>query len=104
MLRRPPRSTLSSSSAASDVYKRQVQGTRGAGTSPGPEKAHRARDQQQVGRDRDEVRNKADDRPIRTSQQQSQRHADAAECRRGGMALRLLLAGADGPVVSLVPD
>src|SRR5664280_3171542 len=26
MLRRPPRSTLSSSSAASDVYKRQVQG------------------------------------------------------------------------------
>eukprot|EP00828_Plagiopyla_frontata_P005770 TRINITY_DN12390_c0_g1_i1.p3 TRINITY_DN12390_c0_g1~~TRINITY_DN12390_c0_g1_i1.p3 ORF type:complete len:132 (-),score=21.13 TRINITY_DN12390_c0_g1_i1:542-937(-) len=27
MIRRPPRSTLSSSSAASDVYKRQVQGT-----------------------------------------------------------------------------
>eukprot|EP00656_Telonema_subtile_P002434 TRINITY_DN11079_c0_g2_i1.p2 TRINITY_DN11079_c0_g2~~TRINITY_DN11079_c0_g2_i1.p2 ORF type:complete len:105 (+),score=44.59 TRINITY_DN11079_c0_g2_i1:50-364(+) len=26
MIRRPPRSTLSSSSAASDVYKRQVQG------------------------------------------------------------------------------
>src|SRR5664279_6348035 len=30
MIRRPPRSTLSSSSAASDVYKRQ------AGTSPAP--------------------------------------------------------------------
>src|SRR5664280_3728827 len=29
MIRRPPRSTLSSSSAASDVYKRQVQGVPG---------------------------------------------------------------------------
>eukprot|EP00658_Telonema_sp_P-2_P004644 TRINITY_DN11722_c0_g1_i15.p1 TRINITY_DN11722_c0_g1~~TRINITY_DN11722_c0_g1_i15.p1 ORF type:complete len:100 (-),score=16.54 TRINITY_DN11722_c0_g1_i15:553-852(-) len=30
MIRRPPRSTLSSSSAASDVYKRQVQGVQPA--------------------------------------------------------------------------
>src|SRR5674536_184143 len=29
MIRRPPRSTLSSSSAASDVYKRQLMGKRG---------------------------------------------------------------------------
>src|SRR5664279_4229668 len=33
MIRRPPRSTLSSSSAASDVYKRQILG-RGAGLAP----------------------------------------------------------------------
>src|SRR5664280_3862028 len=31
MIRRPPRSTLSSSSAASDVYKRQVEHTEGVG-------------------------------------------------------------------------
>src|SRR5664280_3769503 len=31
MIRRPPRSTLSSSSAASDVYKRQIQGLRDKG-------------------------------------------------------------------------
>src|SRR5674536_173198 len=31
MIRRPPRSTLSSSSAASDVYKRQARGSRGDG-------------------------------------------------------------------------
>src|SRR5665648_1289593 len=33
MIRRPPRSTLSSSSAASDVYKRQVMGPNGSGKS-----------------------------------------------------------------------
>src|SRR5664280_3773813 len=33
MIRRPPRSTLSSSSAASDVYKRQVMDCRGRGKS-----------------------------------------------------------------------
>src|SRR5664279_3862257 len=35
MIRRPPRSTLSSSSAASDVYKRQVVGTDSHTTSHG---------------------------------------------------------------------
>src|SRR5665648_1258205 len=35
MIRRPPRSTLSSSSAASDVYKRQGPARAGAGRSPG---------------------------------------------------------------------
>src|SRR5664280_3711374 len=34
MIRRPPRSTLSSSSAASDVYKRQVRGSAMAGECP----------------------------------------------------------------------
>src|SRR5674536_273133 len=35
MIRRPPRATLSSSSAASDVYKRQVQGEPGDLAAPG---------------------------------------------------------------------
>eukprot|EP00658_Telonema_sp_P-2_P045444 TRINITY_DN33407_c0_g1_i1.p2 TRINITY_DN33407_c0_g1~~TRINITY_DN33407_c0_g1_i1.p2 ORF type:complete len:115 (+),score=11.68 TRINITY_DN33407_c0_g1_i1:106-450(+) len=36
MIRRPPRSTLSSSSAASDVYKRQVRSCGGASTTLTP--------------------------------------------------------------------
>eukprot|EP00658_Telonema_sp_P-2_P028957 TRINITY_DN2208_c0_g1_i10.p1 TRINITY_DN2208_c0_g1~~TRINITY_DN2208_c0_g1_i10.p1 ORF type:complete len:102 (+),score=29.70 TRINITY_DN2208_c0_g1_i10:117-422(+) len=35
MIRRPPRSTLSSSSAASDVYKRQLQGSEQLGAQGG---------------------------------------------------------------------
>eukprot|EP00658_Telonema_sp_P-2_P002205 TRINITY_DN10843_c0_g1_i7.p1 TRINITY_DN10843_c0_g1~~TRINITY_DN10843_c0_g1_i7.p1 ORF type:complete len:410 (+),score=114.92 TRINITY_DN10843_c0_g1_i7:112-1341(+) len=42
MIRRPPRSTLSSSSAASDVYKRQVRWSEGSALEWGDDEEHRA--------------------------------------------------------------
>ena len=50
MIRRPPRSTLDRSSAASDVYKRQPVDAAG-GRVGGHELAHRETDEQDEGRD-----------------------------------------------------
>src|SRR5664279_4709998 len=49
MIRRPPRSTLSSSSAASDVYKRQVVDRRGAKREPAGASFAATRDRRLLG-------------------------------------------------------
>src|SRR5664280_3782516 len=52
MIRRPPRSTLSSSSAASDVYKRQVRGRGGRRRPEGQRDRAREREGYEGGEDR----------------------------------------------------